>query len=55
MSVGYAILVVIAAGVLTEFITALVAPMGYQDESGFHLGPGADGLAHQDPPSGTRH
>lgn len=53
MNVGYAILIVIAAGVLTELVTALVAPMGYQDESGFHLGNGVDRLI-QDPPTGTR-
>ena len=31
-------LALIAAGVVVELFTAATAPMGYQDESGFHLG-----------------
>ena len=29
----------LAFAVLTEWIACLTAPLGYQDETGFHLGP----------------
>jgi hypothetical protein len=31
-------LALIAAGLIVELFTAASAPMGYQDEDGFHLG-----------------
>jgi hypothetical protein len=42
IGVAYAILGLFAAGILTELVTAMAAPMGYQDESGFHLDAGED-------------
>jgi hypothetical protein len=32
------VLALAAAGLLTELIAASTAPLGYQDENGFHLG-----------------
>ncbi len=47
MAILNIILALIAAGVVVELFAAATAPMGYQDESGFHLGPEKTGAADE--------
>jgi hypothetical protein len=54
MDVTLSILALIAGGVTLELFTVAKAPMGYQDELGFHLGSEAGRTAedyHTDNPS----
>jgi hypothetical protein len=44
-ALSYAIAVMFAVGLLTELITVLAAPVGYQDDSGFHRGSKSDSAA----------
>ena len=30
--------IIFAAGILTEFLAVMRAPLGYQDDNGFHVG-----------------
>ena len=42
----------IGAGLIIELCVVFTAPLGYQDESGFHIGaerPGSDGPARMNP------
>lgn len=39
MAMLHIAMALIAAGLVVELFTAASAPLGYQDESGFHLGP----------------
>lgn len=38
MAVLHIVLALIAAGLIVELFAAATAPLGYQDEGGFHLG-----------------
>jgi hypothetical protein len=38
MTLMFIALAVLAVGLIVELITAARSPLGYQDESGFHLG-----------------
>lgn len=39
MDVALTLLALVAGGVTLEVFTVMKAPMGYQDEKGFHFGP----------------
>lgn len=38
MTLMFIVLAVLAVGLVIELITAARSPLGYQDESGFHIG-----------------
>jgi hypothetical protein len=43
MDVALTILALIAGGITLELFTVIKAPVGYQDERGFHFGPEPSG------------
>ena len=45
MDVALTILALVAGGLTLELFTAIKAPLGYQDERGFHFGPEPHGTA----------
>ena len=47
LTVVFILLAVIAVGLITELVTAVRAPFGYQDESGFHFGRERAASAHE--------